>query len=222
MLFELAECAADAGDAVAAAEAESELKTVAEFIALPLYDGLAAVAAAWAGMAAGEPERAAQSARQAIELLSSTGWMAHLARAHFALGRALPTEDRTEAVAALECSAHILEECGATWRRARALEALRHLGSAGRRAAAAALGPDSLTRREREVARLAATGMSAKEIADALFVGKRTVETHLASVYAKLGVNSKLQLVRHASELGLSRTESVPNSVPLPKKHGTS
>jgi DNA-binding CsgD family transcriptional regulator len=54
------------------------------------------------------------------------------------------------------------------------------------------------------VARLAATGMSAKEIAQALYVGKRTVESHLASVYAKLGVESKLQLVRRAAELGLS------------------
>jgi DNA-binding CsgD family transcriptional regulator len=54
------------------------------------------------------------------------------------------------------------------------------------------------------VARLAATGMSAKEIAGSLFVGERTVESHLASVYAKLGVESKLQLVRRAEELGLS------------------
>ena len=46
--------------------------------------------------------------------------------------------------------------------------------------------------------------MSAKEIAQSLFVGKRTVETHLANVYAKLGVDSKLQLVRRATELGLS------------------
>jgi DNA-binding CsgD family transcriptional regulator len=61
-----------------------------------------------------------------------------------------------------------------------------------------------LTRREREVARLAATGMSAKDIAGTLFVGERTVESHLASVYAKLGVESKLQLVRGAAELGLS------------------
>jgi DNA-binding CsgD family transcriptional regulator len=106
-------------------------------------------------------------------------------------------------VDAFERAAELFAQCGSSWRRDRALEALRRLGTAGRRAAAAALGPDSLTRREHEVARLAATGMSAKEIADALFVGKRTVESHLASVYAKLGVESKLQLVRRAGELGL-------------------
>ena len=136
--------------------------------------------------------------------MSGTGWTAHLARSHYALGRSLPAEARSDAVDALEHAAAMLERCGSVWRRDRCLEALRRLGSAGRRAAAAALGPGSLTRREREVARLAATGMSAKEIAQALFVGKRTVETHLASVYAKLGVDSKLQLVRRADELGLS------------------
>ena len=109
-----------------------------------------------------------------------------------------------EAVAALERAAAVFTHCGSDWRRQRSLDALRRLGSAGRRAAAAALGPGSLTRREREVARLAATGMTAKEIARSLFVGERTVESHLASVYAKLGVDSKLQLVRRATELGLS------------------
>ena len=203
-LFDLAEAAAEAGDVAAATAAAEDLHAVAEFVALPLYRGVAAAASAWAGLAAGDCEQAVASARQAIELLSSTDCAAHLGRAHHVLGRALPDESRPEAVAALERAAAILGQCGSSWRRQRSLDALRRLGSAGRRAAAAALGPDSLTRREHEVARLAATGMSAKEIARSLFVGERTVESHLASVYAKLGVDSKLQLVRRAAELGLS------------------
>jgi len=204
VLFDLAEAAAEAGDAATAASAARDLIAVAEFIGLPGYWGMAAAGSAWAALANGEPERAAAAARQAIELMSSTGWNAHIARCHYALGRSLSQDDRAEAVASLERAATILEDCGGTWRRQRCLETLRRLGTSGRRAAAAALGPGSLTRREREVARLAATGMSAKDIAESLFVGKRTVETHLASVYAKLGVDSKLQLVRRATELGLS------------------
>ena len=46
--------------------------------------------------------------------------------------------------------------------------------------------------------------MSAKAIAQALFVGERTVESHLRSIYAKLGVESKVDLIRRAAELGLS------------------
>jgi DNA-binding CsgD family transcriptional regulator len=53
------------------------------------------------------------------------------------------------------------------------------------------------------VARLAAEGCSAKEMAERLFIGERTVETHLANVYAKLGVASKVDLVRMAAQLEL-------------------
>ena len=203
-LFDLAELAADADDAAAAAVAAEDLHGVASFVELPLYQGLATAAAGWTSVAADEPDRAVEPARAAVRLLGGTGCRALLGRAHHLLGRALPPEGRSDAIAALERSASIFEQCGSTWRRARSLDSLRRLGTAGRRAAAAALGPASLTRRELEVARLAAAGMSARDIAQTLFVGERTVESHLASVYAKLGVKSKLQLVRRAAELGLS------------------
>jgi DNA-binding CsgD family transcriptional regulator len=137
-------------------------------------------------------------------LLESTGCRGYEARARYLLARCLSSSQRAEAVRELEHAAADFERGGGVWWRGRVLEALRRLGSAGRRAAAAALGPSSLTRREREVARLAARGMSAKQISQTLFIGERTVETHLGNVYAKLGVKSKLQLVRQAAELGLS------------------
>jgi len=52
----------------------------------------------------------------------------------------------------------------------------------------------SLTGREREVAGLAARGLSNREIAEALFVSVRTVTTHLHRAYAKLGVNDRARL----------------------------
>lgn len=51
-----------------------------------------------------------------------------------------------------------------------------------------------LSSREREVAALAATGLASQEIADRLFLSIRTVDNHLAKVYAKLGVNKREQL----------------------------
>lgn len=60
----------------------------------------------------------------------------------------------------------------------------------------------SLTRRELEVARLAAEGYTAAEIGRSLNIGARTVESHLASAYAKLGISSRLQLIRIGSGLG--------------------
>ena len=69
--------------------------------------------------------------------------------------------------------------------------------------AAGVTGPASLSKRERQVACLAGQGMTAGEIAAELFISERTVEGHLANVYAKLGVGSKLELVRRAGELAL-------------------
>ena len=60
----------------------------------------------------------------------------------------------------------------------------------------------SLTRRELEVARLAAEGYTATEIGRRLNIGARTVESHIASAYSKLGISSRLQLIRMASRLG--------------------
>jgi DNA-binding CsgD family transcriptional regulator len=81
-------------------------------------------------------------------------------------------------------------------------DAMRRVGSAGRRLAARA-GGSALTRREREVARLAAQGHAARDIAEHLSITERTVEGHLSNIYAKLGVSSKLELVRTAQQLEL-------------------
>jgi pimeloyl-ACP methyl ester carboxylesterase/DNA-binding CsgD family transcriptional regulator len=64
-------------------------------------------------------------------------------------------------------------------------------------------GVDSLSQREREVALLASRGETAGSIAEQLVISERTVESHLARVYGKLGVRSKAELIRRASELGI-------------------
>jgi DNA-binding CsgD family transcriptional regulator/tetratricopeptide (TPR) repeat protein len=50
---------------------------------------------------------------------------------------------------------------------------------------------DALSARELEVAALAATGLSSREIADRLYVSVRTVDNHLYRLYAKLGVDNR-------------------------------
>jgi LuxR family transcriptional regulator, maltose regulon positive regulatory protein len=61
--------------------------------------------------------------------------------------------------------------------------------------------PDSderLTRREREVLRLLAEGLSNKEIAGTLFISEFTVKLHLRHIYAKLGVRNRMEAALHA------------------------
>jgi DNA-binding CsgD family transcriptional regulator len=53
---------------------------------------------------------------------------------------------------------------------------------------------ERLTRREREIAGLAASGLASQEIAERLFVSIRTVHNHLQHVYTKLGVTSREEL----------------------------
>jgi DNA-binding CsgD family transcriptional regulator len=52
-------------------------------------------------------------------------------------------------------------------------------------------GVEPLTAREREVALLAANGLTSKDIAARLYLSKRTVDTHLDRIYRKLGVTGR-------------------------------
>jgi len=54
---------------------------------------------------------------------------------------------------------------------------------------------DPLTPREAEVARLAAQGLQAKQIARRLHIGKRTVNCHLEKIHAKAGVGNRVGLL---------------------------
>ena len=54
--------------------------------------------------------------------------------------------------------------------------------------------PEPLTAREREVAALASQGLSSAEIAERLFLSPRTVDNHLQSTYAKLGIRGRSEL----------------------------
>jgi DNA-binding CsgD family transcriptional regulator len=89
---------------------------------------------------------------------------------------------------ALEAALAGLEQLGeVTWMR-RAQAELGRIGGRSRKS--------GLTPAERRVAALVAEGRTNREVAAALFLGERTVETHLTHIYAKLGVRSRTELAR--------------------------
>ena len=63
--------------------------------------------------------------------------------------------------------------------------------------------PEALTERETDVLKALAKGQANKEIARELAIGEKTVKTHVSSILAKLGVQSRTQAVLHAMKVGL-------------------
>ncbi len=84
-----------------------------------------------------------------------------------------------------------------------AREALALAGPVSSPVAPAATAPGLLSARETEVVRLLVDGASNRDIADRLVLSTRTVETHLANIYAKLGARSRVEAARLAIEAGL-------------------
>lgn len=60
-----------------------------------------------------------------------------------------------------------------------------------------------LSRSELQVLRLIALGHDSKTVAETLFISKRTVDTHLAGIFAKLDVSNRLSAIRRAYRYGL-------------------
>jgi DNA-binding CsgD family transcriptional regulator len=66
-----------------------------------------------------------------------------------------------------------------------------------------------LTKREIEVLSMVSEGLTSQQVAEKLFVSTRTVNYHLAGVFAKLKVRNRIQAIVVAGRLGLIRTEQL-------------
>jgi RNA polymerase sigma factor (sigma-70 family) len=151
--------------------------------------GLATAAPLLADRDAAEPLFAAAFATDL------SAWPFHRARLMLAHGSWLRRRRKVvEARSRLRVAAEQLDALGALAWAERAREELRASGETVRRRAADAL--DVLTPQERQVAQLAAAGLSNREIGDRLYLSSRTVSTHLYRLFPKLGVTSRHELAR--------------------------
>jgi DNA-binding CsgD family transcriptional regulator len=132
--------------------------------------------------------------REAADVLGRSPARLEHARALTDLGAALRrANQRAAARRALHEGLDLAERCGA---RALAERARIELRAAGGRSSGPGTGVEQLTASERRVAELAARGHSNPEIAQALFVTRKTVETHLGRVYRKLDISGRGDLPR--------------------------
>nr|WP_240969394.1 AAA family ATPase [Streptomyces sp. HNM0575] len=150
---------------------------------------------------------------RSVELFTGSPARGEHARAEFLLGRALLVEgDKRSARDHLRTSADLAQRCGTLKLGELARTLLIEAGGRMRKMSASPL--DMLTGMERKVADLAASGTSNRAIAEALFVTVRTVETHLTSVYRKLGVSRRADLAPV-----LTAREDLVKQLPLRRKY---
>jgi DNA-binding CsgD family transcriptional regulator len=136
-----------------------------------------------------------QHLSDAVEALAASGAMLDHAWALVSLG--IERRHRGAIKSARDLLRHGHDaalRCDATRLARLARAELRMAGARPRRSALS--GPESLTPGERRVVDLVAGGMTNREVAQALFLTEKTVETHLGHAYTKLGINSR----RHLTE----------------------
>ena len=139
------------------------------------------------------------AASEAVSRATRGGNQLLAARARGVCGRAAAaTGDRDRALSELEHARLLLMDCGAHREADAVARELRRLGRRIRRAVVVQASPDEglrlLSTREREVAEHVAAGETNRGIAGALFLSEKTIESHLARIYGKLGVRSRVAL----------------------------
>jgi DNA-binding NarL/FixJ family response regulator len=116
------------------------------------------------------------------------------------LGRALAAAgERAGAIAELREAERELDACGSVRVRDETRRELRKLGARAEKrgpATAGESGVSALTKRELEIAGLVTDRLTNREIAAALFLSDKTVESHLRNLFHKLGVSSRIEVAR--------------------------
>ncbi|MER6679989.1 helix-turn-helix transcriptional regulator [Streptomyces olivaceoviridis] len=164
---------------------------------------LAALVARSRALLAGDDEAAGEEFEKSVAAGAVEESRLEVARSRLLYGQWL--RRRRSQAAAREQLALALTEFDAIGARGyadRAAGELRAAGETPHRAPGHSWAHEKLTAQELQVARLAAKGMSNKEIADSIYLSHRTVSSHLYRVYPKLGITSRAQLAAALQDSG--------------------
>jgi DNA-binding CsgD family transcriptional regulator len=185
----------DTEDAAAAAARLAEL-AAADADGQGQVAAMAAQAAARVAAAEGRPDEARRLLERALGLFSANDLPHEAALARAELARALASANPELAVTEARNALAAFERLGAAGDADAADALLRSLGATGR------VGPrrtGTLTRREQEVLRLVGLGLSNPEIAQRLFISRKTAAHHVSNVLAKLGVRNRAGAIAYAT-----------------------
>jgi ATP/maltotriose-dependent transcriptional regulator MalT len=198
----LARAAAITGASEVAARASAELDAISHDVPFEHLRAAAAAARAHAASAAGDHEMARRHFEDAVDLFARCGAPFETARARLDLARTLARLDEPAAARdEIRQAVRALTRIEATFEISQAEILERELEGQG--VASPALASAGLSRREREVIRLIATGCSNVAIGERLFISGHTVHRHVANIFSKLNVRSRSAIVARAAALGL-------------------
>ncbi|MGY0489370.1 AAA family ATPase [Streptomyces sp. WG-D5] len=190
VFFELVESAVRTGRR---AQAVAHVRALRETNVAGLSSRLALLAGGAEALVADDDTEAARLFEKALAVPDAERWPFELARVRLAYGERLRrSRALTEAKGPLAAALSTFERLeSAAW----AERARKELRAAGRSVPLPG-GPAgaALTAQEREIAELAASGLTNKQIAERLFLSHRTVGAHLYQIYPKLGIASRVAL----------------------------
>ncbi|MEV4715144.1 AAA family ATPase [Micromonospora sp. NPDC049374] len=185
------------GDHATARQVGERAERRATAAGLPYEIGLARFARAFTAYRMEGPDRATMLAESAAASFAAAGTPMEEALSRHLAGAAYLVAGRYgPGAAALDRAETGYRACGAGW----AASVLAEHRATGPARSGRPAGDAALTVREREIAGLATTGLSNKEIATRLYLSPRTIESHLNRVFAKLQVHSRTAMARRLSE----------------------
>jgi DNA-binding NarL/FixJ family response regulator len=199
-VFESLARAEAAGGRPAEARAAAErAMAAAPALELELTLGVAKRAMAFVLLGEDDAESAAELAQECAAAAQAVGARIEEGRARALAGRAHAAAGRrADALAQLRAAAETFEECRARREEEAARAVLQRLGEVRRPTSRGDEpgGLGALTGRETEIAELVWDRRTNREIAEALFLSTKTVESHLRNIFAKVGVSSRVELAR--------------------------
>jgi DNA-binding NarL/FixJ family response regulator len=167
----------------------------------PYLTAIAALAKGRVCIATGN-EDARTCLHEALEGFARAQLPMELARTHLEIARALSERTPQVAIAEAKAALEAFER----------LEAARHADAAGALlrslGAPVRTGPKgigALTKREAEILQLLATGLSNPEIGDRLYITRKTVETHVGNLLAKLGLRNRAEAAAFVTRQKISK-----------------
>jgi DNA-binding CsgD family transcriptional regulator len=189
LAFEYAEAASRAGSEEEIAAAREYLATLTSAAHTGWGRGLRAVSRALLD----DTVDSDSSYRESVAEFAAPSMRSYLARVHLLFGEWLRREGRRqESREQLRTAYDLLTDIGCDAFAARAGRELGLSGDKTRRRPASI--DDELTPQELQIAHMAGSGLSNRQIAERLYLSHRTVASHLYRVYPKLGITSRNQL----------------------------